>query len=66
VTLLQSAGRGTQDAFLGALKSYLLYVILISELYPMTLTPGEIAVILAVAAYRLDQLRHPAAATPAQ
>jgi hypothetical protein len=66
LTLLQSAGHGTQDAFLGALKSYLLYVILISELYPMTLTPGEIAVILAVAAYRLDQLRQPAAATPAQ
>jgi len=37
--------------FLGALRDYLLYVLLISNLYPPTLTPGETAVILAVFAY---------------
>lgn len=37
--------------FLGSLRDYLLYVLLISNLYPPTLTPGETAVILAVFAY---------------
>lgn len=37
--------------FLGSLRDYLLYVLLISNLYPPTLTPGETAVILAIFAY---------------
>ena len=37
--------------FLGSLQDYLLYVLLISNLYPPTLTPGETAVILAIYAY---------------
>lgn len=37
--------------FLGSLRDYLLYVLLISNLYPPTLSPGETAVILAVFAY---------------
>ncbi|MCC6913581.1 MAG: hypothetical protein IT566_07750 [Rhodospirillaceae bacterium] len=37
--------------FLGSLRDYLLYVLLISNLYPPTLTPGETAVILAIFGY---------------
>jgi hypothetical protein len=37
--------------FLGSLSDYLLYVLLISNLYPPSLTPGETAVILAIFAY---------------
>jgi hypothetical protein len=40
-----------QSLFLGSLQDYLLYVLLISNLYPPTLTPGETAVILAIFAY---------------
>ncbi|MGK2908460.1 MAG: hypothetical protein ACSLE1_01445 [Sphingobium sp.] len=44
--------RRTDHPLLAALQDYLLYVILISGLYPtLTLQPGEIAVILAVAVY---------------
>lgn len=37
--------------FLGGLNDYLVYVLLISNLYPPTLTPGETAVILAIFVY---------------
>lgn len=37
--------------FLGALFDYIVYVLLISNLYPPTLSPGETAVILAIFAY---------------
>ncbi|SAI66803.1 Lipid A core-O-antigen ligase and related enzymes [Bordetella ansorpii] len=40
-----------EDDLLGALSDYLIYVLLISFLYPLTLTPGESAVILAVFVY---------------
>ena len=40
-----------ESDFLGSLKDYLLYVLVISNLYPPTLTPGETAVILAIFAY---------------
>lgn len=44
--------RRIDHPLLAALQDYLLYVILISGLYPtLTLQPGEIAVILAVAVY---------------
>lgn len=39
------------DDFLGSLRDYLLYIVLISMFYPPTLTPGETAVILAVFVY---------------
>ncbi|WP_406237055.1 hypothetical protein ACF3NX_07100 [Acetobacter orientalis] len=39
------------DDFLGALRDYLLYVLIISIFYPPTLTPGETAVILSIFAY---------------
>ena len=44
--------------FLAALQDYLLYVLLISNLYPPTLTPGETAVILAIYAYVWQWLQH--------
>jgi len=37
--------------FLGSLADYLFYVLVISQLYPPTLTPGETAVILAIFTY---------------
>lgn len=40
-----------EDDFLGALRDYLVYVLMISPFYPPTLTPGETAVILAIFAY---------------
>jgi hypothetical protein len=40
-----------EDDFLGALFDYLLYVLLISFVYPPTLTPGETATILAIFVY---------------
>jgi hypothetical protein len=43
--------RRVESDFLGSLFDYLLFVVLISDLYPLTLTPGESAVIMAVFAY---------------
>lgn len=40
-----------EDDFLGALRDYIVYVLLISAFYPMTLTPGELAVIFAIFVY---------------
>ncbi|MDR3517274.1 MAG: hypothetical protein P4M00_15805 [Azospirillaceae bacterium] len=43
--------------FLASLRDYILYTLLISGLYPPTLTPGEIAVILAIFAYTYQRLQ---------
>lgn len=49
---IRTLRRRIDHPLLAALQDYLLYVILISGLYPtLTLQPGEIAVILAVAVY---------------
>ena len=40
-------------AFLGSLQDYLLYAILISGLYPLTLQPGEFVLILAIFVYEI-------------
>ncbi|WP_019937760.1 hypothetical protein [Bordetella sp. FB-8] len=40
-----------EDDFLGALADYIIYVLLISPFYPLTLTPGETTVILAIFVY---------------
>lgn len=53
--LVRRARAGTEDPFLGALQDYLLYAILISELYPMTLAPGEFALILAIGVFTIEQ-----------
>lgn len=42
--------------FLGSLCDYLLYVLLISNLYPPTLTPGETAIIAAIFVFVLQNL----------
>jgi len=39
------------NPFLAGLKDYLLYAILISPLYPLTLSPGEITLIMAIFVY---------------
>lgn len=40
-----------EDDFLGSLRDYLIYVLLISSFYPITLTPGESTVIFAIFVY---------------
>ncbi|MES3152085.1 hypothetical protein [Sphingomonas faeni] len=57
--LVRQARGGGEDPFLGALQDYLLYAVLISELYPMTLAPGEFTVILAIAVFAIEQRRRP-------
>lgn len=43
--------RRIDDHFLGSLYDYIVYVLIISGLYPPTLTPGETATILAIFVY---------------
>jgi len=45
-----------ESTFLSSLNDYLIYVLLISNLYPPTLSPGETAVILAIFVYVLSEL----------
>lgn len=40
-----------EDDFLGSLRDYLIYVLMISPFYPVTLTPGESAIIFAIFVY---------------
>ncbi|OXR49745.1 hypothetical protein PuT2_08220, partial [Pusillimonas sp. T2] len=40
-----------EDDFLGSLRDYLIYVLMISPFYPVTLTPGESVVIFAIFVY---------------
>jgi len=47
------------DPFLGAVQDYVVYAVLISELYPLTMAPGEFSVILALAVYVLERARPP-------
>ena len=44
----RSISNTPEAAFLGALQDYLIYVIVISPMYPPTLSPGEYAMILAI------------------
>ncbi len=48
--------QNAEGAFLGALQDYLIYAILISPLYPLTLSPGEFAMILAVLVYEKQRI----------
>nr|WP_277924512.1 hypothetical protein [Sphingomonas sp. CROZ-RG-20F-R02-07] len=57
--------RMRDDPFVAALQDYLVYAILISEMFPMTMAPGELALILAVGAHRLADLRLEATASRA-
>lgn len=49
--------RVENNAFNGALQDYLLYSIVISEMFPMTMSPGEMTVIMAIAVWRLEKLQ---------
>lgn len=60
IAMLAAVRRMRDDPFVAALQDYLVYAILISEMFPMTLAPGELAVILAIGAYRLAGLREDA------
>lgn len=44
-----------QGAFLGSLQDYLIYSLIISPLYPLTLSPGEFVTILAVFVYERER-----------
>ena len=46
-----------QNLLLDSLRDYLLYALLISPLYPLTLSPGEVAIILAIFVFALEQRR---------
>jgi hypothetical protein len=52
--VFRSVGQARRTPFLASLQDFLLYAIVISPLYPLTLAPGEIAVILAILVYALD------------
>ncbi|HTH97690.1 MAG TPA: hypothetical protein VL574_09750 [Stellaceae bacterium] len=51
--LYRRISRQIDDDFLGALCDFILYTLIISNVYPMTLVPGETAIIMAVFAYIL-------------
>lgn len=57
--LVRRARDIADDPFLGALQDYAVYAVLISELYPLTMAPGEFGVILAIAVYVLERRRRP-------
>ena len=57
ILIFQQVRRVRDDPFVAALQDYLLYAIIISEMFPMTLAPGELTVIMAIGVYRLEQLR---------
>jgi len=50
------------EPMIAALQDYLVYAILISEMLPMTLAPGELTVIIAIGVYQLERLRRERAA----
>lgn len=43
----------------GALQDYLLYAVLVSEMYPLTMAPGEVTMIMAIAVWRLEKVLRP-------
>ena len=46
-------------AFLGALQDYLLYAVVVSLGYPLTLQPGEFALILAIVVHESKRFGAP-------
>lgn len=57
LALMRDARRAADTPFLAALQDYLVYSLLISELLPMTLAPGELTVIMAIAVYAREARR---------
>jgi len=62
IVMVRAARMLRDDPFLGAIQDYLVYAILISELFPMTMAPGELTLIMAIAIYRIEQLARPGGA----
>ena len=48
-----------QSRLLASLRDYLLYALLISPLYPLTLSPGEVAIILSLFVFTLERRDQP-------
>lgn len=61
---LVRAMRGSDDPMLHALADYILYMLATSAVYSLVFTPGELAVVMAVAIY-LVRARHQVPSTPA-
>jgi hypothetical protein len=40
----------------GALQDYLLYCVLVSEMFPLTMAPGEVTMIMAIAVWRMEKV----------
>lgn len=59
VWMLQRLRRAEDTPLNGALQDYLLYSILVSEMFPMTMAPGEMTMIMAIAVWRLEKLWRP-------
>ena len=59
VWMMHKLCKTENTAFNGALQDYLIYTILISEMFPITMSPGEVTVIMAIAVWRLEKLRRP-------
>lgn len=57
VLIFRTLRQWRDDPFVAALQDYLVYAILISEMFPMTMAPGELTTIIAIGVYRLEQLR---------
>ena len=55
--LTRAARRDDASPFLMALQDYVVFALITSPLNPLTLTPGEIATIMAVAVYAIDHRR---------
>ena len=62
IWMLERVRRIEDTPLVGALQDYLMYAILVSEMFPMTMAPGEITMILAIAVWRLEKLWRPAPA----
>ncbi|GAA0666932.1 hypothetical protein FHT00_000070 [Sphingomonas insulae] len=61
VWIFRAVRQWRDDPFMAALQDYLVYAILISEMFPMTMAPGELTMLIAIGVYRLEQLRAPSA-----
>lgn len=57
--LFRHMGSLKDNAFLASLQDFLLYAILISPLYPLTLAPGEIAIIISIFVYAMTFSQNP-------
>jgi hypothetical protein len=62
VLIFRDLRGASDDPMIAAWHDYLVYSLLISEMLPMTLAPGEITILLALGVYRLEQVRRERAA----